>query len=224
MTQPDDPKAVIPSPGETPPEDAAPTPAPVTREDFDAFASGLRDGMFSTMRKMFGDLSKEIRPPAPPEPAQKSNGTPTADPALAARMDAFELDKQFDRAVSGMNLRGRRREILRREFTDSKPEDPHQWARDMVKELGFGAEEKPPATPQEPSTPGSAPAPQRHGVTPSRVWEWSEADLQADMDAKAPNPGNPYDIANKNYYKELEKRARAEAANIVFTFGNEGRK
>jgi hypothetical protein len=181
-----------------------------------------RDSMFAMQRKMLDGLAKKIQAldkPTNPEP--KPDAAPGPDPELLRRLDAMETDKRFDRAVSGLNLRGPKREFLRQAFENAKPEDAGEWVKGMADMWNLG--ESKPETPQEPSTPARAPAPQRHGVTPTRLFEWTDEDLAADFKAKAPNPSDKYSIENKPYYKDLHKRLLAEAGDISFSF-LEGRK
>lgn len=202
--------------------EAAPQqPSYVTEEMFRTSMQEMQNALFGMTRKMVGDLTKKLT--AAPAPQQQttartdtSDQTPAPDAELARRMDALETDRRFDQAVQGLNLRGRKRDLARDMFAKDAPADVEGW----VKEISdvFGLKPETPASPaQEPSRPGAgAPSPTRTGTAPTKLLDWTRADLESAMRAKGLNPKDMNNMANKQFFKELTTRLLDEAQDVRF--------
>ncbi len=200
----------------------------ITRADFD----GLRDSMFSTMRKMISDGMAQIteqvaaaaQPPAPkpPKAAPKAPeaAPPAPDPQVNARLEALELENKFLTASAGLSLAPQQKLMLQRLFIAERPDDPVGWLTDQAKVFNSAQSQPPEGGHQAPSPPSQgAPAGSTNGQTPARILDRSKSEQLHDFAMNAPVPTDRYDVRNKKYYMELNRQTRGELADTQVYIG-----
>jgi len=187
----------------------------VTKEAFEDAFKGMSDGLFSTVRKMLGDSLKDFKQSAAPEtPSKKQSPAPDAGlEELTRRMDEMKLDSDFDRAVQGLDLQGKKRALARDLYGKDLPDNPADWAKEISEMFGIKPDDTQSSPAQEPSRPGAgSPAPARTGATPTKIRDWTVADRNAWLKSKGVDPSKMNLMKNKPVFKELTERYEAELA------------
>jgi hypothetical protein len=124
----------------------------------------------------------------------------------------MEIDRKFDQAVQGLNLRGKVRELARDLYGKDRPSDPEEWAKEISEVFGLKPDDTS-TSPQEPSRPGAgSPAPSRTGATPTKIRNWTKADRDAYLKSKGVDIANLNKMSHKPVFKELAERYEAELA------------
>jgi hypothetical protein len=151
----------------TSPENAAPEPQATTAPETQPAQPNSGNG-----EKLFtGDEVEEIvksrlsreRSKGQRKPKPKPSSDDGASSELLAKIEALELGRNFDRAVSGIRLDDVKRSTLEMLFRNEMPDSPKEWAEEKVAALGWAqpttngtdaapAEKPPAASPNTPPT------------------------------------------------------------------------
>jgi hypothetical protein len=198
--------------GEQQAGDAGQQPKYLTEDALDAKLKGFQDSLFSMVRKMSGAApTSEKRQESKQQRTEPTTKAPTED--VHQRLAAIESKERFLEAVADLGLNKAQMAKARRLWDAEAPSDVNVWAKEVRDLFGAGGDsvQTQNAEPEQKavSRPPTPPAGTTAGDAGADVTRWTHEDYERQFALKAKVPSNKYDIRNREFYREVRRRAEA---------------
>lgn len=185
-------------------------------------------------KNLLGDIRKTVAGMLKTQPA-KTESKPKAEPSqadsggdeiakLRADLEASQQREKFREAAADLSLSKEQRRLLEKLASVDKPDNLPEWLVEQAKALGPAAADQSKETATMPDKRRSAtdvPATAGHtpGAPGDNVLSWSKEEYDRQFALKAKVPANKYDIRNREFHREIRRRAEAEMSKTSIYVG-----